>query len=121
MSYQSDLSPDFIASQKKRLEALKAELLGGESAARGELTDRHADGAEAIEYEDAAQSLDRKEVLQAKHDVDLPRLANINRALMKIELGTYGLSDQSGKAIPKKRLEALPEAVLTVDEAAAKE
>ena len=65
--------------------------------------------------------LDLKEVLQARHDVDQPRLANIDRALKKIDLGTYGLSDKSGKAIPKERLEASPEAVLTVQEAAAKE
>ena len=53
--------------------------------------------------------------------MDQPRLANIDRALKKIELGTYGLSDKSGKAIPKERMEASPEEVLTVEEAAAKE
>ena len=48
-------------------------------------------------------------------------MAQIERALKKIELGTYGLSDVSGKPIPRERLEAMPEAVLTVEEAAAKE
>ena len=62
-----------------------------------------------------------KEIMHARHDADQPCLANIDRALKKIELGTYGLSDMSGKAIPKERLEASPEAVLTVEEAAAKE
>ena len=122
MSAKSALSPQFIAAQRKRLEALKAELLGADSAAREEMRAGQQDGgAEAEEYEDAAQALDLKEVLQARHDVDRPRLANIDRALKKIELGTYGLSDTSGKAIPKERLEASPEAVLTVEEAAAKE
>jgi DnaK suppressor protein len=122
MSAKSMLSPQFIAAQRKRLEALKAELLGADSAAQKETREGQEDGgADAKEYEDAAQAMDRKEVLQAKHDVDQPRLANINRALNKIELGTYGLSDKSGKPIPKERLEASPEAVLTVEEAAARE
>ncbi len=122
MSAKSTLSPQFIAAQRKRLEALKAELLGADSTAQEETRAGQEDGgAEAEEYEDAAQVLDLKEVLQARHDVDQPRLANIDRALKKIELGTYGLSDKSGKAIPKERLEASPEAVLTVEEAAAKE
>jgi DnaK suppressor protein len=122
MSAKSTLSPQFIAAQRKRLEALKAELLGADSAAQKEAREGQEDGGvDAKEYEDAAQAMDRKEVLQAKHDVDQPRLANIGRALKKIELGTYGLSDKSGKAIPKERLEASPEAVLTVEEAAAKE
>ena len=121
MPDKSPLSPEFITAQKKRLEALRAELLSAESDARGEMDDRQKSGAEAVEYEDAAQAMERKEVLQAKHEVDRPRLANVDRALKKIELGTYGLSDQSGKPIPKARLEASPEAVLTVAEAAAKE
>jgi len=122
MSAKSTLSPQFIAAQRKRLEALKAELLGADSTAQEETRGGREDGgAEAEEYEDAAQALDLKEVLQARHDVDQPRLANIDRALKKIELGTYGLSDKSGKAIPKERLEASPEAVLTVEEAAANE
>ncbi len=122
MSAKSTLTPQFIAAQRKRLEALKAELVGADEAAQ--LATRQGQeerGAEAEEYEEAAQAMDRKEVLQARHDVDLPRLANIDRALRKIELGTYGLSDKSGKPIPMARLEAQPEAVLTVEEAAAKE
>ena len=113
MSAKSTLSPQFIAAQRKRLEALKSELV-----------DELGDGAgisRELGVEDAAQLLDLKEVLQARHDVDQPRLASIDRALKKIELGTYGLSDKSGKAIPKERLEASPEAVLTVEEAAANE
>ena len=122
MSAKNPLTPQFIAAQHKRLEALRAELLGADDAALKELGESQRDGgAEAQEYEDGAQELDRKEVLQAKHDVDQPRLANIERALKKIELGTYGLSDKSGKPIPMARLEASPEAVLTVEEAQANE
>ena len=44
------------------------------------------------------------------------RVSHIERALQKIEEGTYGVSDESGKLIPKARLEVIPEAILTVDE-----
>jgi DnaK suppressor protein len=42
----------------------------------------------------------------------------VKRALQKIEEGTYGLSDLSGAPIPTARLQAIPEALLTVDEEA---
>jgi len=42
-------------------------------------------------------------------------LRQVERALEKIEEGTYGLCDISGKEIPIKRLEAIPYATMTVD------
>jgi len=47
------------------------------------------------------------------------RLAAIDRALARIEAGTYGRSVLSGKPIPDERLEADPAAELTVEEAKA--
>jgi RNA polymerase-binding transcription factor DksA len=44
------------------------------------------------------------------------RLGEVDRALQKIEEGTYGLSDDSGESIPRGRLEAVPEAIRTVEE-----
>jgi len=43
-------------------------------------------------------------------------LGKINHAFEKIEEGTYGLSDHSGKPIPVERLEAVPYANLLTDE-----
>ena len=43
-------------------------------------------------------------------------LAKIDRALAKIEEGTYGLSEIDGTPIPVARLEALPYALTTVDQ-----
>jgi DnaK suppressor protein len=45
------------------------------------------------------------------------RLAAIERALKRIDAGTYGLSVRSGKPIPDERLEADPAAELTIEEA----
>ncbi len=122
MSTKSSLSQEFISQQRRRLEALKAGLLSADDdALRDSLDQQETTGSEATEYEEAAQAMDRKEVLQSRHEVDQHRLVNIERALKKIELGTYGISDASGKPIPQARLEATPEATLTVEEAAAKE
>ena len=119
---QSHLSPEFIAKQRKRLEDLRKQVLGGElnvNARKRAFTEEH--GAEAEEFEDSAQDLAQEEVRQAQHDVDEHRVADIERALQKIDEGSYGLSDESGDPIPKARLEASPEAVLTVQEEEARE
>jgi DnaK suppressor protein len=47
------------------------------------------------------------------------RLAALNRALQRVEDGSYGRSIRSGAPIPDARLEADPAAELTVQEAAA--
>ena len=41
-------------------------------------------------------------------------LREVDRALEKIEEGTYGICDISGEEIPRKRLEAIPYATMTV-------
>lgn len=46
-------------------------------------------------------------------------LSLVERALAKIEDGTYGFSDLSGEPIPKERLDAMPHATMTVEEAEA--
>jgi DnaK suppressor protein len=112
----------FVERQRKRLEALRAELLGAEE--RGMAQERlpvEEHGDEAEEFEDAAQRSVQGEIDQALLDSDAIRLRAIDRALQKIDEGTYGLSDMSGKAIPRARLEVNPEAVLTVQEEAERE
>jgi DnaK suppressor protein len=52
---------------------------------------------------------------------DLDRLARIERALNKLDEGTYGYSDVSGQPIPDQRLEAVPDATNTVQEQEASE
>lgn len=39
----------------------------------------------------------------------------VNRALKKMELGTYGICERCGKPIGVERLEALPWAILCID------
>ncbi len=46
---------------------------------------------------------------------ELEVLKNIDRALEKIEEGTYGLCDLTGEEISKKRLDAIPYATMTIE------
>ena len=48
--------------------------------------------------------------------LDRKELAQVERALERIEQGTYGVSEVSGKPIPIERLEAVPYATTLVDE-----
>ena len=45
-------------------------------------------------------------------------LQDVDRALQKLEDGTYGICDRCGKLIPEERLEARPWSVLCVEDAA---
>lgn len=72
-----------------------------------EFTNHPADmGTEQFEQERAA-GFDRMAQEQ---------LQDIEYALQRIENGTYGLSDVSGKSIPLERLEAVPTATMLVEE-----
>ncbi|AXL49357.1 conjugal transfer protein TraR [Paraburkholderia caffeinilytica] len=119
---QGTLSDEFIAQQRKRLLALRQELLGGEEKTiADERTADEQHGDEAEELEDEAQGMAQNEVNQALHDVFDQRIKDIERALRKIDEGTYGFSDASGEPIPKARLEVAPEAILTVEEQSRRE
>ncbi|WP_322016039.1 TraR/DksA family transcriptional regulator [Paraburkholderia sp. J12] len=123
MSDQSaGLGEAFIAKQRMRLEALQRELLGGEEGTIADERKFEEDhGEEAHEFEDEGQRLEQDVANQALRDTSDQRIADIQRALEKIAEGTYGYSDESGDPIPVERLEAVPEAVLTVQEQAARE
>jgi DnaK suppressor protein len=113
----SRLDKTFLARQKRRLTELRQKML---QVRRGEQSEEAANNAEtrdqAREYEDDAQKLTSLELQGNLEAADDDRLSNIERALQKIEDGTYGLSDASGAPIPIDRLEAAPEALYTLAE-----
>ena len=114
---KSNLDPAFIDRQRDYLLRLRATLksaLGTTEAEEGEVRGALADTAR--EYEEDAQELDALEVDGNLVVRDLDRLQRVERALKKIDDGTYGVSDLSGQPIPRERLEAVPEAVLTMTE-----
>lgn len=121
-THASKLDTAFIAQQRKRLETLLAQMSTTTQAERADEANSQAEVmGQAREAEDDAQRLDQLEVEGTLVGRNLDRAAQIRRALEKIDQGTYGQSDQSGAAIPRDRLEAEPEAILTIQEQAARE
>ena len=112
----------FLTRQRRQLTALRDRIQRGADAGGAEEDGlRSAALAEAHEYEDDAQKL---AMLETEGNIvrrDGERLARVERALRKIDEGTYGFSDVSGKPIPEARLEATPEAINTVEEQEASE
>jgi DnaK suppressor protein len=111
------LSKDFLEQQRNRLDALLSTLLGREeNTIASERADQKLHGSEAEELEDRAQGMAQQEIDQGLRNTNDQRIGDIERALQKIADGTYGFSDLSGDPIPVARLEAVPEAILTVEE-----
>lgn len=103
-----------IEKFKKRLETLKAQmthLVRGASE-----TVKSADESKGYSQHQADEGTDdfdrtiTLEVTSKEFDI----LRQIDRALEKIDEGTYGVCDITGEDIPVARLEAIPYASMTV-------
>lgn len=81
----------------------------------------HEAEAQTGDIADPAQSLTAQGVDDAVAAGLWEKLAAVDRALGRVDDGTYGRSIRSGSPIPDERLEADPSAELTVQEAAADE
>jgi len=106
-------------------ETARARLLAERADVRSLLKDSEEAGAEdrAAQAEtgdmgDAAQPLTAEGMDDSVAESLRNRLAALDRALKRLDEGTYGYSVRSGKPIPDARLEADPAAELTVEEAA---
>ena len=118
----SRFAASFLEHQRRRLMALRTELRQARQAQETEEKDIQSDAVgRAREYEEDAQNLAMFELEGNLATRAVLRLANIERALQKIDDGTYGVSDVSGKLIPVDRLEAVPEAIYTLAEQQARE
>jgi len=101
----SELTSEQVDSLKQKLLALRTELAARHSAQLRASTDLRSD------VEDEADAASR-----ANHEADLvslaesehQRLREIERALTKLEFGTYGVDEDTGEPIGFPRLSALP-------------
>jgi DnaK suppressor protein len=113
----TSLEPAFIASQRQKLVAEQTRLA---RMLEHEDNEDHlvagADAGQANEIEDLAQDLTIIETNDAVSATLVEQRRRVERALAKIEEGTYGFSDQSGEPIDPARLHAYPEALLTLEE-----
>ena len=95
-----------------------ARLLGETRQASAE---NHETAREPGDYADSAEPLASEGVEAAVVSTLSDRLAAIDRALARLDGGSYGVSVRSGDVIPEERLDADPAAELTLAEAQAEE
>lgn len=103
-----------IESFKKRLEELRQEITKMVQETSNDVkTEAETKGYSQHQADEGTDDFDRTISLQLT-DKEIQVVRQIDRALEKIEEGTYGICDLSGDEIPKKRLEAIPYATMTV-------
>jgi DnaK suppressor protein len=111
------LDPTFLEQQKRRLTALRGDILSNRQRQQGEQKSVNTElSGQARDYEDDAQRLAAVELQDNLVVHDDARLSSIESALQRIDAGTYGVSAASGKPIPVERLQAFPEALYTEEE-----
>jgi DnaK suppressor protein len=107
------LGADDLARLRRALEHKRDALLAsereGSESARGVSDD-------AIEDADVAERMIEQDAALRQRALDSALLADIEHALHKLEAGTYGFSEDSGKPIEVERLDALPWARRTAEE-----
>jgi DnaK suppressor protein len=99
---------ELLAAERARIERALAHL---EQQDTGEPVDEADPG-------NLASELYQDEFDEGQADDLREELAAVERAEARLAAGTYGLSIESGTAIPDERLEAIPTAERTVEEEA---
>ncbi len=113
----NELDKEFVDKQRERLEELRAELARMVEGLEEDQQDRAESEGDMTENDsgDMSHSLFTRELDAGIEQVVERRLRNVERALQKIEEGTYGICDATGEPISKGRLEAVPEALYTLE------
>jgi DnaK suppressor protein len=91
-----------------RLAELRADVRADASACRDDVA--LAAGGEVSDQKDGAGTLQRAEVDDAQLQRDLDELESVERALARLEAGTYGDCATCGDAIALERLRVQPAA-----------
>ena len=109
----------FIRKQKEKLLQLRDAMVDSMAGvAQGTLRSR-AEGSEASAFgmhqADAGSDAYDRDFALSLLSQEQDALYEIDEALKRIELGTYGKCEMSGKTIPRARLEAIPFARFTVE------
>jgi DnaK suppressor protein len=111
------LDQEFIDDQRQRLIDLRDELTRLRDGLDEDEVELEGGGDDFSETDsgDMSQSIFDREMDASVGEGIERRLGEVARALQKIEEGTYGVCDDSGEEIPRGRLEAVPEAIRTVE------
>lgn len=98
-----------LAITQDRLLALRAEL-----SQRVDAIKRDASSAHSSDSVEQSQERENDEVMDSIGHETMRELSLVNRALLRIEEGDYGVCDNCGDDIDPRRLDALPFAVRCV-------
>src|SRR5881409_229552 len=111
------LSP-FTRKQKEKLLQLRDAMVDSMAGVAQDTLRSRAEGSEASAFgmhqADAGSDAYDRDFALSLLSQEQDALYEIDQALKRIELGTYGVCEMSGKQIPRARLEAIPFARFTV-------
>ena len=112
------LSP-FLRKQKLKLLFLRDSLLDSMMGVSRDTLRARAEGSEASAFgmhqADAGSDAYDRDFALSLLSQEQDALYEIEEALKRVDAGTYGVCEMSGKAIPHARLEAIPFARFTVE------
>jgi len=114
----SKLSP-FLKKQKERLLALRDSMLDSMAGVAKDNLRARAEGSEASAFgmhqADAGSDAYDRDFALSLLSQEQDALYEIEEAIKRLDAGTYGVCEMSGKPIPHARLEAIPFARFTVE------
>jgi len=108
------MNNDFTAKIQKFLLEMKESILANLASESNEFRELLEDMEPKDLVDIAADDIDRK-TLEALGVKEMNRLRAIEAALGRMENGHFGVCLSCSKKIPRKRLEAMPYAVLCID------
>ncbi len=115
---QRKLDP-FVRAQKEKLLQLRDAMVDSMAGVAQDTLRSRAEGSEASAFgmhqADAGSDAYDRDFALSLLSQEQDALYEIDQALKRIELGTYGVCEMSGKPIPRARLEAIPFARFTVE------
>ena len=116
--HNDEIDHQFVERQRERLLGVRDELVRRREGMAEDERDLGEKEGDFTEHDsgDMSQNMFTREMDASIGEKAGRRLEEVDRALQKIEQGTYGLSDDSGEPVPRGRLEAVPEALRTVEE-----
>jgi DnaK suppressor protein len=109
----------FVRGQKERLLQLRDAMVDSMAGVAQDTLRSRAEGSEASAFgmhqADAGSDAYDRDFALSLLSQEQDALYEIDQALKRIEVGTYGVCEMSGKQIPRARLEAIPFARFTVE------
>jgi len=109
----------FTRAQREKLLQLRDAMVDSMAGVAQDTLRSRAEGSEASAFgmhqADAGSDAYDRDFALSLLSQEQDALYEIDQALKRIELGTYGTCEMSGKSIPRARLEAIPFARFTVE------